>query len=187
MAPLKHLLDPIGHFFLDLFPSLHRDGPIEAGMDNHCSCSRVSDFHPFTGMAPLKHVIRPDRRRGVGRHFHPFTGMAPLKLIILTFLTALIGIFHPFTGMAPLKQPRLNRRQAERRIFPSLHRDGPIEAVGTTWLPWMPGDHFHPFTGMAPLKHCGNLPPVRPLLRFPSLHRDGPIEATRSFPMPHRH
>ena len=105
-------------------------------------------------MAPLKLFSRIIASPRDG-HFHPFTGMAPLKpSACALYLTHTAHHFHPFTGMAPLKHLGVNAPFLLCVIFPSLHRDGPIEALplsipGRIW----PG--FHPFTGMAPLKLLG--------------------------------
>ena len=132
------------------FPSLHRDGPIEAYTYN-ILLSAAYFFHPFTGMAPLK---RPKTIPSVAKYpfFHPFTGMAPLKLSGDRDLVLEPRFFHPFTGMAPLK---------------------PVPDLLVIFAPPL----FHPFTGMAPLKRLGTLSSRKNRRRFPSLHRDGPIEA----------
>ncbi len=88
--------------------------------------SRSAYFHPFTGMAPLKRQENEYGSPGTSTYFHPFTGMAPLKL----------------TRLSSFQMPAM---------FPSLHRDGPIEAYVWFLLPGM-NRNFHPFTGMAPLK-----------------------------------
>ena len=60
------------------------------------------NFHPFTGMAPLKHITVLINLPAFD-NFHPFTGMAPLKPGEGANPAGILPHFHPFTGMAPLK------------------------------------------------------------------------------------
>ena len=108
-------------------------------------------FHPFTGMAPLKHITVLINLPAFD-NFHPFTGMAPLKPGEGANPAGILPHFHPFTGMAPLKRVPDTKWSPDEAGFPSLHRDGPIEARHEKRLDIFSSPNFHPFTGMAPLK-----------------------------------
>src|SRR5690606_18696317 len=93
----------------NIFPRLHRRGPIEAPAV-HAHAHRCWVFPRLHRRGPIEATFPVRRLRCLGDDFHAFTGVAPLKHIEYGEAPLGMPYLHAFTGVAPLKPDQARRR-----------------------------------------------------------------------------